>query len=174
MACSSQILLGSKIESGVKVKKSEANLYDYLVTTQISGVTLAQLDNSAKETYVNESNIEFWRGPITVSKVVEASRTYPHGLPIPELCAVSTNTIANGAAATVKPTGTEIWKIQSIHSSADMTVALYDGTTNALIMSGSSPQVFSNLMITSTLYLVITNGSGDSAVCNIAYCKVGL
>lgn len=158
----------------MKVKKPEANLYDYLVTTQISDVEVAQLDNSSKETYVNESNIEFWRGPITISKVVDATRTYPHGLPIPELCAVSTNTIANGAAATVKPTGTEIWRVQSIHSTADMTVSLFDGTTNALLMSGSSPQVFSNLFITPTLYLSIANGSGDAAVCNISYCKVGL
>jgi len=158
----------------LKVKKSEANLYDYLVTTLISEATIEQLDQSAKSTYINESNIEFWRGVLTVNKVLESSRTYPHGLPIPELCAVSSNTVANGASATVKPTGTEVWRIQSIHSSADMTITLYDGTTNAVLMSGSSPQVFANLFITPTLYLVITNGSGDSAVCNVAYCKVGL
>jgi hypothetical protein len=152
----------------------EADLYDYLVTTQIGEVTLPQLDSATKSTYINQSNIEFWRGPITVSKVIEASRTYPHGLPIPDQCAVSTNTIANGAQATVKPSGTEIWRVQSIHSAADMTVTLYDGTTHAALMSGTSPQVFSNLFITPTLYLAITNGSGDAAVCNISYCKVGL
>lgn len=152
----------------------EADLYDYLVTTQIDEVSIEQLDTATRSTYINKSNIEFWRGPITVSKVIEASRTYPHGLPIPALCGVSTNSIANAATATVKPTGTEIWRIQSIHSSADVTVSLFDGTTNALLMSGSSPQVFSNLFITPTLYLAMTNGSGGVAVCNISYCKVGL
>ena len=37
----------------------EADLYDYLVTTQIGEVTLPQLDSATKSTYINKSNVEF-------------------------------------------------------------------------------------------------------------------
>ena len=152
----------------------EPNLYDYLKTNSLADTTITQLDASSKSTFVNESNIGFWKGPITVARVIESTRTYAHGFPIPEACAVSTNSIANGATATVKPEGTELWKVQAIHSSADMTISLFDGTTNCAMQTGTTPIVYAGLIITPTLYLVIANGSGDTAVCNVAYCKVGL
>jgi hypothetical protein len=152
----------------------EPSIYDQLAKESLSEMTLTQLNAGASVTAVDEATINYWRGIITLHRIASSSRTYAAGLPIPEASAVSSNTIADSASASVKPEGTEIWRVQSIHSSADLTVTLFDGTTNAVLMSGSSPQVFANLFLTPTLYLVITNGSGDSAVCNVAYHKVGL
>ena len=153
---------------------SDPTIYDLLSKKDISEVTVTLLNAATKVTAVDRKTVPFWTGPITLSQAVSKSRTYPHGLPIPELSAISSNTIANGAAATLKPEGTEIWRIECIQSTADITVTLYDGTTNQVLHSGTSPQVFGNLFITPTLYLVMTNGSGDSAVCNVSYHKVGL
>lgn len=153
---------------------ADPTIYDLLSKKDISEVTVTLLDSATKVTAVDRKTVPFWTGPITLSQAVEKSRTYPHGFPIPELSAISSNTIANGASATVKPTGTEIWRVEVITSSADMAVSLFDGTTNMLLQSGTAPGIYSNLFLTSTLYLVIANGSGDEATCNIAYHKVGL
>ena len=153
---------------------ADPTIYDLLSKKDISEVTVTLLDSATKVTAVDRKTVPFWTGPITLSQAVEKSRTYPHGFPIPELSAISSNTIANGGSATVKPTGTEIWRVEVITSSADLTVSLFDGTTNMLLQSGTAPGIYSNLFLTSTLYLVIANGSGDEATCNIAYHKVGL
>ena len=152
---------------------AKPTIYDLLAKKAISEVTQTQLNSAVKVSDVDRATVEFWAGPITVQRALEL-RTYPHGLPIPELSAISSNTIANGATSQIKPTGTEIWSIQSIISTADISVSLFDGTTNATIHTGTNPQVYSNLYIDSTLYIVMANGSGDEATCNISYHKVGL
>lgn len=155
-------------------KKSEPNLYDYLKTNSVSDTTITQLDSATKSTFINERNIGFWKGPLTVARVIESSRTYAHGLPLPEAGAIIANSIDNGASATVKPTGTELWKVEAISNMADMTVSLFDGSTYCPIQTGTTPGVYSNLIITPTLYLIIANASGDTAISNVAYSKVGL
>jgi len=155
----------------------EATLYDYLVTTQISEVDIEQLDAASKNTFINESNIEFWRGPITVSKVIEASRTYPHGLPIPAVSGVEAVTVDNGATGSAKPTGSEIWQVQAIDSTASVVYSLFDGTTAVPLIASASADPFipsSPLFLTPTLYLIIGNGSGGEATVGIAYHKVSL
>lgn len=152
---------------------SKPTIYDLLAKKSISEITQTQLNTATKVTDVDRKTVDFWSGPITLQRAMEI-RTYPHALPIPELSTISSNTIANGATAQLKPTGTEIWQIQSIISTADISVSLFDGTTNATIHSGTNPQVYSNLYIDPTLYIVMANGSGDEATCNISYHKVGL
>lgn len=155
----------------------EATLYDYLVTTQISEVDIDQLDAAAKNTFINESNIEFWRGPITVSKVIEASRTYPHGLPIPASSSIESETIANGASGSIKPTGSEVWMIQAIDSTEEVGYSLYDGTALVPLTAAATAAPFiptSPLFLTPTLYLIIGNGSGSEATVGLAYHKVSL
>ena len=152
---------------------AKPTIYDLLSKKAISEVTQTQLNSAVKVSDVDRNTVEFWSGPITVQRALEM-RTYPHALPIPELSTISSNTIANGATAQLKPTGTEIWAIQSIISTADIQVSLYDGTTNATIHTGTNPQVYSNLLIDPTLYIVMANGSGDEATCNISYHKLSL
>ena len=153
---------------------ADPNIYDLLSKKDISEVTITLLNSATGVTAVDRKTVDFWTGPITLNKVLEASRMMPHGLPIPELSTISSNTIANGATAQLKPTGTQIWAIQSIISTADITVSLFDGTTNATIHTGTNPQVYSNLLIDPTLYIVMANGSGDEATCNISYHKLSL
>jgi len=154
--------------------KHEPSVYDYLKTTKIDDLRIAQLDSSAKNSFTNKSSIDLWSAVITLNRTLEASRTYAHGLSIPELSAVDSNVIAHEASALVQPSGTEVWRIQSITSSADMTVSLYDGTTYTTIQTGTTPIVYGNLFINNTLYISIANASGSPAMCNIAYHKVGL
>jgi hypothetical protein len=150
------------------------DVYDRLKTTKISELTLTQLNEAIKASYINQNQVPLWSQAITLDRALDSNRTYPHGLPIPELCAISSNVIANGASATLKPTGTEIYRIQSIISTANIQVSLYDGTTNATFHEGTNPENFGNFYITPTLYIVMANGTGDEATCNISYCKVGL
>ena len=149
------------------------SIYDLLSKKSMGSVTVTQLNTAVSNSDVDKASVEFWSGPITIQRAMD-TRTYPEGLPIPELSSISSNTIANGATAQLKPTGTEIWRIQSIISTADISVSLYDGATNATIHTGTNPQVYSNLFIDPTLYIVMANGSGDEATCNISYHKVGL
>jgi hypothetical protein len=153
---------------------ADPTIYDLLSKKDISEVTITLLNAATNVTAVDRKTVDFWTGPITLNRVLEASRTMAHGLPIQETGAISSNVVANGATAQVKPTGTEIWRIQAITSSADVPVSLYDGATNQIIHSGTSPQVFANLFITPTLYLAIANGSGSEVTVNIAYVKVSL
>ena len=118
---------------------AKPTIYDLLSKKAISEVTQTQLNSAVKVSDVDRNTVEFWSGPITVQRALEM-RTYPHALPIPELSTISSNTIANGATAQLKPTGTEIWAIQSIISTADIQGSLYDGTTNATIHTGTNPK----------------------------------
>lgn len=152
----------------------DPTIYDLLSKKDISEVTIELLNSATKVTAVDRKTVPFWTGPITLSQAVEKSRTYPHALPIPELSTISSNTIANAGSAQLKPSGTEIWRVEAIDSTASISVSLYDGTTNMQIHDGTDPQLFSNLFLTGTLFLVMANGSGDEATCNIAYHKVGL
>ena len=153
---------------------SAPDVYDRLKTTKLEDLTVEQLNQSIKASYINKDQVNLWSQAITLDRSLDAGRTYPHGFPIPELSAVSANTIADGAVATFKPEGKEIYRIECIDSSANVVISLFDGTTNCHLMSGSDPVVFTNLFLTSTLYLAMTNGSGSSATTNIAYHKVGL
>lgn len=148
-------------------------IYDLLAKKSISEVTQTQINSATSVSDVDRATINFWKGPITVQRVLEL-RTYAHGLPIPELSAISSNEVANGGSATFKPSGTEIYRIQTITSSADMPLSLYDGTSYTIIQTGTTPVTYGNLYLTPTLYLVIGNTSGDTATCNVAYHTVGL
>jgi len=149
------------------------DVYDRLKSTQISELTVTQLNEAIKASYVNKDQVPLWSQAITLDRTI-SNRTYAHALPIPELSTISSNEIANGASATLKPTGSEIYRIQSIISTANLQVSLYDGTTNAAFHTGTNPENFGNFFITPTLYLVMANGTGDTATCNVSYHVVGL
>lgn len=153
---------------------SDPEVYDYLANVQISAMTLSQLDSATKSTFANRSNIEFWKGPITLSRVLEVSRTYPHGLPVPELSAIASNAIDTMTTADIRPTGTEVWRVQSVSTDNDITISLNDGTSTSALQTGSAALVPSNLFLTNSLYLTLANGGMSTAQTEVAYHKVGL
>ena len=124
--------------------------------------------------------------PPTIHRVLEM-RTYPHGLPIPELGAVQSQAVDAGVAVSFLPTGTEEWKIMALSITAaggtpNVQVYLTDGVTNVLMLKQPASTTESNFMpletpfiITASLYLVILNTDVSNAIsANIAYHKVSL
>ena len=167
--------------------RQEPDIYGYLATSKVSDVTSVQINSSSKNSFVAKKNIDFWKGPITVHRIVEASRTYPHGLPIPELSAVSSESVAAEALTTIQPPSTEIWEIMAIAvvaAAGTPTVAInfFDGTNAAQMHSGTastSPSSFfpweANLKITNSGYIQVHNQDASNAITLlVGYHKVGL
>jgi hypothetical protein len=154
---------------------SEPSIYDQLAKEQVSELTITQLHSGTKVTAVDSATLDYWRGPITLHRVLSSSRTYANGLPIPEASAVATATVADASVETIKPTGTEIWQVQAIDSNVAVGYALFDGTTSVPLASGSDAYIPSSpLFLTPTLYLSISNGAGSEATVGLAYHKVSL
>lgn len=150
--------------------QGDTTVFDYLTTKKISDVSISELNSAAKNSYADTTNIEFWRGVLTVSNILKQSRTYGGGLPIPEVSGVETVTIADAGTGQIKPQNSEIWMVQSID--LDNCVAfLFDGTNTIPITAElhTSP-----LYLTPTLFLAFSNSSGGEQTPGIAYHKVGL
>jgi len=151
------------------------DVYDRLKTTKLDELTVSNLNDATKESFIESNNVQLWSQSITLDRALDAGRTFPHGLPIPELCGIESETVANGASTTIKPDGNEIWRILAISADAALSIALFDGATGYCVISTDEGNVtYPDLYITPTLYISINNGTGDSATCNVAYCKVSL
>ena len=153
------------------------DVYDYLAKESVSELTTTNLDASASSTAVDRTNVTFWGGPITLARVIEATRTYAHGLPIPEASAVDIMTIADGATDDLKPTSPGLFQLVSIFSSAAVTLQLVGTGGTTLLGTLSAGAVFINpapLILSPTLYLQVANASGGEATVSIAYHTVGL
>ena len=154
-------------------------IYDLLTNSKISELTIENLDAATERTFVEKDGMDFWQGILVLSHVLNASRTYAHGLPIPESGAVHIETIADSADATIKPTGTEVWRVENIDLD-NCTVEFQDGDGNlspvTFQFGGQYQAPFFTLPfhISSTLFLKFTNGSGGSQTPSIAYHKVSL
>jgi len=115
----------------------EPDVFGYLATSKISEITTALLDDSTKNSYAAKKNVKFWKGPISIWATVRASRTYPHGLPIPEASKV--DAASASTAGSVQPTGSEVFEVNSISFSnaggapAVVSVYMTDGGGSALI-----------------------------------------
>ena len=170
---------------------AEPDLFDYLATTQVSGLTITQLDASSKNTFINKSNIQFWKGPITAFRILESSRTYPFGLEIPETGAIETVAVTGGGDNTLQPTGTELWRIKAIHAiatggAATVMISYTDGTSAVPIKVGASVATSGTLFdlneltsvpftLSNSMYLSFTETGGANAVTfSIVYFKVSL
>lgn len=121
----------------------EPDLYAYLATSKVSDVTQAQLEQSLENSFINKTNIEFWKGPLTVHRVIEAARTYPHGLPIPESGAVALTVCNPGQPIDIQPPGTEIWRLTGLWMAGDggtatMNISYFDGSLEQLVKSAVS------------------------------------
>ena len=167
-----------------------ASIYEQLTGVKISDATVSQLDFT-KNTFIDSNSIGWWKGPITISKVMEASRTYAGGtLPIPETGAVLSTPVPAGDSVTIQPPGTEIWSIKgawaiSTGGNADMLLALTDGALNVPIdidtITTSGTQLYwpttpgTPPLISNSLYFSVTEtGAANPFTLFIAYFKVSL
>jgi hypothetical protein len=148
-------------------------IYELLTGVKIEDATITQLDSATGRTFVDNQSIEFWQGVLTLSHVMKAARTYPHGLPIPESGAVHIETIANGASATIGPEKTEIWVIENIDVD-NCSVAFIDEAGNISPITRDAQAQWSRFYITRTLKLAFSNASGSEQTPSIAYLKVSL
>lgn len=158
---------------------TETDIYNLLTGVKIDAATVEQLDEATGRTYVDRESIEFWQGILTLSHVMKAARTYPHGIVIPESGDVHIETIANGADATIKPTGTEVWRVENIHvSQCTLSFEDSDGHESAINLTspagGQIPTFSVPFFLSASMFLTITNGSGSEQTPSIAYHKVSL
>lgn len=165
---------------------TKPTIYDLLAKQGIDEITQSQLNTATSNSDVDEASIGFWKGPITLQRVLEM-RTYPHALPIPELGTIQNSPPFSESAHDFQPTGTEIWNIMGIQVVADggtdaAVVLLKDADGSSCILhsanTSTSAQSFfpweSPLAITRSLYLSIENAGTNNFTCAVAYQKVGL
>lgn len=150
----------------------EPDIFGYLATTKISGITTELLDDSTKNSYAAKKNVPFWKGPISIWATVRASRTYPAGLPIPEEGAIEELVLADAGTGFFQPPGTEIWLVLALKSTGTMNVALTDGAAFVLTHTGTAVSPESPIYLTNSLYYAIINGSGGESTTSIAYQKL--
>jgi len=154
-------------------------IYDQLSGTLLSSATTANLNTGSNLTYVDKKSIQYWRDVLTVSKAIEASRTYASGnVPIPEVSNVEVVTVADGASGTLTPGATEVYLIQNISTTQDVVLSFLDDDghqSNIGTITSSAPyKPTSPIMITKSMKFGFTNGSGSSANISVAYHKLSL
>jgi len=162
-------------------------IYDLLTGVKIDDATVTQLDTATGRTFVDRDSIEFWQGIITLSKVVEAARTYPHGLPVPEASALVSQAVAPSDSVYWQPSGSEIWAIQGIQITAaggtpSCSVELFNGADTCIMHRGDASTTASSFfpwespfLIDSSVYIRIANADGSNAhISTLAYNKVSL
>jgi hypothetical protein len=169
------------------------DIYDQLAKEPLSDLTITQLNAGSSVTSIDSATIDYWRGPITLARILESSRTYAGGtLPIPETGAVAVVPVGAAADADVQPTGSEIWVIKAIHAtaaggSATCTLSLTDGITAVpfkgtfSVATGAGTIIDVNdavdgpLFLSNALYLNINeSGGANPAQFSLAYYKMGL
>jgi len=167
----------------------DPDLYAYLATSKVSEVTVAQLEQSLENSFINKTNIEFWKGAITVSRLLEVSRTYPWGLPIPEEGAVFVYQWDVGETFVIQPPGTELWEIAAMEgfgvgTDADLAFFYTDGSNDVewhlatVTTSGTKVDMNSltptQIRINNSLYFKITNTDNVAGILLVAYHKRSL
>jgi hypothetical protein len=152
------------------------SIYDMLADKQLEDVTLAQLNTPTKRIYTHPDAIPFIRDVLMMQKALEASRTYCHGIVIPEQGDVTTTTVANGATANFQPSGSEVWVLQAVDGNGSVSYMLSDGASPVPI-SGATADPFipsCPIYLTNSLYLVVSNASGDAVEVSLAYQKLSM
>ena len=168
----------------------DPSVYDKLATYELNAATVTLLDTITKDTFVDSKNVEFWSGVITVARAIGESRTYAHGISIPEAGSIaSSGAIDAAGSASFQPSGSEVWLIEGIEATGsgantDVNILFFDGSASCAMHSATIGTDASSMMpygkapfpITNSLYLMVTNTSGGSqtVTVKIAYQKVSL
>ena len=163
------------------------DVYDRLKSTQIEGLTITQLNAATKDSFIEHNNVQFWGQAITLDRALESSRTYSHGLEIPEGGYVNSQTVDSSSVASYQPTGSEIFRIQAISvtgasGTPSVSIALTDGTSMALMKTEDATTTTTSFMpmgapfdITNSLYLRVINHDGSiNVTVQVAYQKMSL
>jgi hypothetical protein len=163
------------------------DVYDRLKSTQIEGLSITQLNAATKDSFIEQDNVQFWGQAITLDRALESSRTYAHGLPIPEASAIVSQAIDAGNYYDLQPDGTQEFQILALSVTAaggtDVgQVYLTDGSANVLMHAGATSTAESSFFpfeapftITNTLYLRLLNTSGSNAMTfKVGYNKVSM
>tara|TARA_R100001086_G_scaffold235288_1_gene158128 strand:- start:162 stop:605 length:444 start_codon:yes stop_codon:yes gene_type:complete len=145
------------------------DIYDLLTGVKLEDLTTTQLDTAAGRTFIDRDSNDFWMGVLTLSTMIGKSRTYSHGLVIPESGKAETQTISDGSTADFQPQGTEIWRVQAIN---------FDSCT-ALLRSGAGAVDITSipsggLFLTNTQFLTFSNGTGSDKDPVLMILKVSL
>lgn len=148
-------------------------IYDLLTNQKISELTVENLDTATARTYIEKGGTDFWQGILVLSHILNASRTYAHGLPIPETGSTATVTIADGANESMKPSGTEVWLVQGIDWD-NCTAAFTDADGNFSIIDTADSPPRPAYYLSANLFITFFNGSGSEQTPTIAYFKVSL
>lgn len=148
------------------------DIFDYLAKQTVAKTTQANLHDSVKNTNVDRTNIRAWQDAIMIAKAMEESRTYSHGLPVPEAGVAYSVSVGAGSSVTIAPEGSEIWLLQA-WDNLNFTMVFTDGSTEVPVgvtnVNGSNP-----IYLTNSLYLKATNSELSSQDFKIAYHKVSL
>ena len=151
------------------------DIYELLAAQQTASTTVTQLNAATKSTYIDKSNLDFWAGMITIARAIQESRTYAHGLPIPETAAVSVITVADGAQEKFGDDlgDTEIVRVENIDLDG-CSVGFFDGSNVNPITPLTGNLCQCPLFVTKNAYLIFSNGTGSSQTPSVAYSKVSL
>jgi len=150
------------------------SIYDLLAQQEISDLTVANLNKATENTAIASRNVEFWSGIITVARALEESRTYAHGLPIPELGTVVADEIADTGNASYFATGTELWQVQNIHLPTGVAAYLRDSSSGKATELTATSIRQGPIYLSATIGLLFINSSGGAATPTFGYYKVSL
>ena len=171
---------------------ADPSIYDQLAKESLSDLTVTQLNAGSSVTAVDQATINYWKGPITLARILQSSRTYAGGtLPIPETGTIETLVVTAGGDNTIQPTGTELWRIKAIYAiatggAATVMLSYTDGLNTVPIKVGASVTTSGTLFdlneltsvpftLSNSLYLVFTETGGVNVVTfAIVYFKVSL
>jgi len=59
-----------------RILMAEPSIYDQLAKESFSDLTITQLNAGTSVTAVDQATISYWKGPLTLSRVLEASRKH--------------------------------------------------------------------------------------------------
>jgi hypothetical protein len=150
------------------------SIYDQLAKEPLSDLTVTQLNSGSSVTAIDQATINYWKGPITLARIVQSSRTYAHGLPIPNESGVEILVLADGATGFFQPPGSEVWLVQALRSDETISISYTDGVSFVLTNTGTALSPEHPKYLTNSLYYAIANGSGSEATVNLAVHKVSL
>lgn len=147
------------------------SIYDLLNKKTIEDLTIDQLNTATSRTAIDIHSHEFWTGILHLKHVLGASRTYSHGLSIPEAGTVWTTPVADSATGTAQPSNaTELWRIEGVDIDS-CAMAMTDGNEFVTVDPDKNPPPY---FISKTMYIVFNNGSGSEKNPKLAYSKVSL
>ena len=149
---------------------SNIDIYDLLNKISIEDATITQLNSATGRTKIDRESIEFWQGVLTIAHTMKQTRTYAHGLPIPDQGGASSQVLGDGAAGELSPSsGTGVWLVQGF-------------VQNALVWTQNGVPIPVNaggylqypIYVTKLTPLAAANASGGSLPAVIQYQVVSL